>query len=141
MDTAGDVSFSAFEKINPYIDRYFFDLKASNSYDYRKIIGGNFDRIISNMKRLIYLGKRTHIRIPLIPNFNTSDEYIDSMCELIGKTGASQVELLPFHRLGCGKYTALGIDYPYRNCPPLTADETAAIASKYKRYFSVKTEA
>ena len=35
--------------------------------------------------------------------------------------GVSRVELLPFHRMGSGKYDALGIPYAYRSVDPPSA--------------------
>lgn len=52
----------------------------------------------------------------------------------------NEVDLLPFHRLGSGKYTVLGMKYPYEKIKPLTSEELDRIAGKYKEYFNVKIE-
>ena len=54
--------------------------------------------------------------------------------------GVNAVDLLPFHRLGSGKYKALGIEYPYEKTEPMTSDEINNIANKYREYFKVKIE-
>lgn len=38
-----------------------------------------------------------------------------------------QVELLPFHHLGAGKYESLGLDYPSRGLTPPGAEAMAEL--------------
>lgn len=140
IDTTACVPYEALEKVAPYCDKYFIDFKASNENDYKNVIKGNFEQLCSNIKRVIENSWKYTIRIPLIPDFNTSDEYIDSMIEQLTSFGVKKVDLLPFHRLGSGKYKALGLKYPYEKTEQLSADEIGEIAEKYKKYFTVKIE-
>lgn len=139
VDTAGNVPFDSFEKINNFVDTYYFDLKCACAEDYKKI-GGDFDRIVNNIKNLIVSGADLHIRIPLIPGFNTSDDYVEKMCTVIKSTGAENVDLLPFHRLGSSKYTAIGLDYKYKDIEPMTKEQIAHIEEIYKKSFITKIE-
>ena len=140
IDTAGDVPFENFEKILPYCDGFLFDYKTASAEKYRDVIGGDHDRIYANLRRLIGLGANVHVRIPLIPGFNTDDGDIRAICDLLGRIGVKAVELLPFHRLGSGKYEAMGLDYPYKNTSPLTKAEIGHIAEAYSANFNVKVE-
>ena len=140
IDTSACVDFKAFEETSSYCDRYFIDFKASNEDDYKNVINGDFTTVCENIKRVIQNGWKFNIRIPLIPSFNTSDEYVESMIKLLIFLGVKKVDLLPFHRLGSGKYKALRLKYPYEKTEPLTAEEIEMIAGKYKQYFTVKTE-
>ena len=80
------------------------------------------------------------IRIPLIPQFNTAREETQRICGHLYNMGISEVELLPFHRLGSAKYEAMGLAYAYKATPPLTSTEILHIEAVYKTYYSVKTE-
>lgn len=139
IDTAGNVPFSAFEKIAPFADEYYFDWKACNERDYASL-GGDYNLIFSNLQRLAAEGKNLTARVPLIPGFNSGDEYSAEMCECLRKAGVKKVGLLPFHRLGSGKYAALGREYAYRSCPPMTVKEAESAAKIYKKYFDVYIE-
>ena len=58
------------------------------------------------------------VRIPVIPNHNDSSEYLEKCSELLADCGVKKVELLPFHRLGSGKYDAIGKEYEYEKYLP-----------------------
>jgi len=44
-DTAGNVRYSEFEKIIPYTDVFYYDVKCADAGDYEKFAGGNFELI------------------------------------------------------------------------------------------------
>jgi len=46
---------------------------------------------------------------------------------LSGITGVEQVELLPFHHLGAGKYASLGLEYPSKALTPPSEEHMAAL--------------
>lgn len=139
IDTAGNVPYANFERMNLRADEYYFDLKAANAQDYRKL-GGDFGLITANLARLIADGMSVRARIPLIPGFNMSDEYADAMCECLRSCGVTRVDLLPFHRLGSSKYEALGLEYAYRDVAPPDSASVSAIARRYEKYFEVRIE-
>lgn len=139
VDTAGNVPYSYFERMNPFADMYYYDLKAANAEDYA-VLGGDFDLITENLRRLTADKMNVHARVVLIPDFNTAPEYIDSMCSCLLSAGVSNVDLLPFHRLGSSKYEALGLSYSYRDVEVLDSERVSFIARRYSRYFKVKIE-
>ena len=62
------------------------------------------------------------------------------MCAQLRAAGVETVDLLPFHRMGIGKYEAMGLSYAYADVQPLSQGEIARIESIYKQYFTVKIE-
>ena len=140
IDTSACVPFESFEKTAPYCDKFFIDFKASNEDDYKNVLHGDFNAVCNNIRNVIANGRDFNIRIPLIPGFNTSDEYVEDMIKVLLFLGVKSVDLLPFHRLASGKYKALGIKYPYENTKPLTAENSKKTADKYKQYFNIKIE-
>lgn len=140
VDTAGDVDFNNFEKVIPYTDTFFFDIKAANEQDYREYTGGNFQNILSNLRRLIERNCDVVVRIPIIPKHNFSEEYMRSTCELLKSVGVKEVNLLPFHRLGSTKYSALGFEYDYKDVETLQKSELNDLFNVCKQYFKAKID-
>ena len=140
LDTAGDVPYSEFRKVEAYVDEYFYDWKAADRKDYERVIGGNYEQIYDNLCKLIAEGKKVRVRIPLIEGFNTDREYSEKMCACLQKAGAYRVDLLPFHRLGSAKYADIGKKYAYGSVPSMTVCRAEEIAEIYKKYFQIKIE-
>ena len=140
LDTAGCVSWSRFEAVLPYVDTVFFDWKTSDPVFMKERVGGDLPLIKENLTRLLQTGKDVHIRIPLIPAINTTEEALTAIAADLRETGARTVALLPFHRLAAGKYEAMGLDYPYRDTPPLPAEEVSRAAAHLSELFTVYTE-
>jgi pyruvate formate lyase activating enzyme len=140
LDTAGCVAWGRFETVLPFVDTVFFDWKTSDPTFMRERIHGDLTLIKSNLARLMKTGKDVHIRIPLIPGVNTSEEALTAIASDLREAGAKTVALLPFHRLAAGKYEAMGLDYPYRDTPPLTAEEINRAAEYLSAFFTVYIE-
>ena len=85
-----------------------------------------------NLSRLIQDGKHVRLRIPLIPGFNTDPESLSALAETAALHGAQKVDLLPFHRLGSGKYKALGWAYRYADTPPLSVQEATRMGDAFR---------
>ena len=122
IDTAGCVPYSAFEKLNPVVQGYLFDFKTADPEKYKQI-GGNLQLVTENIQKLLKEDVKLYIRIPLIPGFNTDTKSLLDICKHLTSIGIQTVDLLPFHRLGSGKYEALGLDYPYAHISPLSQTE------------------
>ena len=140
LDTAGCVSWSRFEAVLPFADTVFFDWKTSDPAFMKERIGGDLALIKGNLTRLITLGVNVHVRIPLIPDVNTAEEAVAAIMTDLREVGATTVALLPFHRLAVGKYEAMGLEYPYRDTPPLPVEEAKKIADIFAPYFTAYVE-
>jgi pyruvate formate lyase activating enzyme len=140
LDTAGCVAWGRFEVVLPFVDTVFFDWKTSDPTFMSERIRGSLPLIRQNLTNLLQSGKDVHIRIPLIPAVNTSEEALIAIAADLREAGARTVALLPFHRLAAGKYEAMGLDYPYRDTPPLPAEEVSRAAAYLSEFFTVYTE-
>jgi pyruvate formate lyase activating enzyme len=125
IDTAGDVPFDTFEKIIPFVDCFYFDLK-SDIEGYNKI-GADGKHVYDNLSRLAAISK-TVARIPVIPGFNNSRDNMENFAEFLCDINIYETHLLPFHRLGSGKYKALGLKYDFEDCPPESTDNLKIFA-------------
>lgn len=136
VDTAGAVPYTEFEKMNPIVDEYIYDIKTADCEKYRNI-GGDLSIVTDNLSRLIRDGKSVRVRIPLIPDFNTDTESVNSIGKLLCSLGIEKVELLPFHRLGSSKYEAMGLNYLYKDVEPISSENIEMIKKEYCKYLKV----
>ncbi len=112
IETCGNVSWEHFERVLPWCDWIFFDLKNTNTDLHLAATGKPNTLIINNIKRLsqFFTGKLI-LRLPLITGFNDSDENIDAVISLMKETGITEINVLPLHHLGREKYVLLGRKY------------------------------
>ena len=66
------------------------------------------ERVLENFRNIQALGVRTRVRIPVIPGYNDSRENWDAVIAFLKPYPQVAVELLPYHKLGGGKYEAIG---------------------------------
>lgn len=118
VDTAGHVPFGAFEKVLPYTDLFLYDVKLLDGEKHKKYTGADNRLILENLGRLIALGARIWVRIPVIGGVNDTEEEITAIRKLLQDLGGvEQVELLPYHGLGEHKYAALGQNVEFFSVP------------------------
>lgn len=112
VDTAGNVPYEYFEKVIPYTDTFLYDIKCITESLHKEYTGISNNQILSNLKRLSnsFKGKIV-IRIPLIGGFNDTDSEILKIRDLLSSLKISNVEILPYHKMGIHKYEALNMEY------------------------------
>ena len=140
IDTAGCVAYSEFRKINPYVDCYFYDIKTADEEKYSKIVGGSIKRILDNFKSLRRDGKEVRVRIPIIPGFNADVKECERLANLLEQIGAETVDLLPFHRLGSGKYKAMNLSYAYKDLQPIDIELLRLLKKQFDQKFITNVE-
>lgn len=130
VDTAGYQPWEKFEKILPYADMFLYDVKAATSQMHKTLTGVSNELILENLKKLSDLGKRIWIRIPYIPGYN--DGEMEMIAEILKDVKFEKIEIMPFHRLGEGKYAALGIENPGFECKVPTDEEIDSTVEMFR---------
>ncbi|MBE6750747.1 MAG: glycyl-radical enzyme activating protein [Ruminococcaceae bacterium] len=111
VDTAGHVNFERFEKILPYTDMFLYDFKIFDSEKHKTYVGVGNELILENLKKLLELGAKIRIRIPVMAGVNDSVEEMNQIKEFLYSHGKPDlVELLPYHAMGENKYRAIGLE-------------------------------
>ncbi|WP_038078279.1 glycyl-radical enzyme activating protein [Treponema primitia] len=110
LDTAGNVPWSSFEKVLSWIDLVLFDIKIVDIGKHQKMTGIKNQLILENFKKLLKEKVHIWVRTPLIKDINDDEEEANERIKMfMNATNIQKIELLPFHRYGIGKYTALGM--------------------------------
>lgn len=111
VDTAGYIKWDYFEKTMPYTDMFLYDIKLATEDLHKKWTGVSNELILENIKRLsAYFNDDIIIRIPVIGGVNDNDEEMQKIADILKDVRYSDVELLPYHRLGENKYKELNIE-------------------------------
>ena len=132
VDTCGAVPWSAFEKVLNVTDLFLFDLKHPESSEHKKMTGLGNELLLENLQKLDQAGKSIEIRIPLIPDFNSTPEALTGFVEILSKLeNLTAVKILPFHRARF-KYQALDMVEPLKDMEPCS-DELAEFAREFFR--------
>lgn len=118
LDTAGNVPFSWFEEVLPYVDLILLDLKIMDGGLHKKYTGVDNRKILENAEKLLKMGVRMHIRVPLMAGINDTDQNADLLWNFVkGYPNVEEIRLLPYHTMGLEKAKSLGIDAPVFEAP------------------------
>jgi pyruvate formate lyase activating enzyme len=116
LDTAGDVEWNCFEEVLDYLDLILYDLKAVDRDLHRKLTGCENDLILMNLRKLAKCDFPLRIRMIVVPGLN--DNHLDFLARMEiakGLKSVQQVDILPYHRYGAGKYSRLGLNNPLKS--------------------------
>lgn len=143
IETCGHTRMDRMLNIAEYVDLFLFDLKHMDPVRHNELTGISNERILANLKELLRLGYKVHIRMPMLKQINCSREEIQAIIDFLlpfkDLPNFHGIDLLPYHKLGVNKYGQLGIEYPVEGDPSLSDEELDQIESWIKEYdFPVK---
>ena len=122
LDTSGFTSVATLKKIIPLTQLFLFDLKTLNPELHYNEVGVPLENVLNNFKLIKDYGKRTRLRIPVIPGFNFTDENLDLYLKFItnNKDRLERIHLLPYHSIADHKYIKVGRVNNFKYKPSLT---------------------
>ena len=115
LDTCGYTDEGTFERILEAVDLVLFDIKHMDPRRHKEFTGVDNEIILRNAVIAARKAKELIFRVPLIPGCNDSEENIRAVGKLAVELKVPEVDLLPYHRLGVGKFAALGRRYELPN--------------------------
>ena len=113
IDTCGYVPYEKLESLLPYVDTFLYDVKVMDPEIHRKYIGTDNKLILENLVRLAKDGARIYIRIPVIREVNGNEKNMKETIAFLKEHDIQppQINLLPYHDTGSGKYPKLDMEY------------------------------
>ncbi len=114
IETSGAFDYDVFaEKLLPYVDLVFFDVKVMDDTASRRYLGQSNQRALDNLRKLLReAGVEVRPRIPLIPGLTDGKQNLEAIVEMLRRFGANEVQLLPYNPLGLAMYSQLGRPVP-----------------------------
>ena len=140
VDTCGQAPWDVWATLLPYVDMILYDLKEMDPARHQQGVGVSNALILDNLGRLARAGKSIIVRRPVIPGYNDDEASIHALARFVKELGTiCEVDLLPYHRFGRGKYERLGMDYPMGEEPSMKDEEVAGLRDILVSYgFEVK---
>jgi pyruvate formate lyase activating enzyme len=131
IETCAYGEYSAIEKLLPYLDTIYVDMKNMSNEDHILHTGASNITILENIRRIAGGFNGLRIRIPLIPGVNMDEGQIIAAARFCRTLDRLEfVEFLPYHRLGNETYRRLG-----RKAPVYVPPENDSVNS-VKKIFS-----
>jgi pyruvate formate lyase activating enzyme len=142
LETCGYFSYDVFrQKILPYIDLVYFDVKIAEPDIHQKYTGKSNRKILDNLRRL--LKERPSVvcpRIPLIPGITATRENLSAIVELLCDAGAEDVTLLPYNPLGIEMAVKLGRTKASLPETFMTPDEEKEVVAMFQTILEERQE-
>lgn len=125
LDTAGLFDFDKIRPLLDDVDLVLYDIKAFDCKLHRDLTGVDNMIILKNAKKIAELNKAMIIRLVIVPTLNDDEADIIKRLNFIKSLGNSvkQVDILKYHKLGIGKYHALGIPYQLEDIPAISDEQ------------------
>ncbi len=132
-ETAGHLPPDQLGRLAGLIDLFLFDLKSADEVRHRELTGRSNRLILENLKALVSRDHRVEVRMPVVPGHNDDEDNLVRTARILASLGIPSITLLPYHRLGEGKFVKVVAPYePIVSHPP-RAEEMNAAADIMKR--------
>jgi len=120
LDTSGYVDAEILLKASEKVDLILYDIKLFDDTVHTEYTGNSVCPVLDNLKQLSKQKINISLRFPLIPQMTDTDENIGGIIAFLKKeTIYRDIHILPFHKAGEPKYTALNrINYLQGTQPP-----------------------
>lgn len=128
VDTSLAVAWEDIDRVREYVDLFLVDVKHSEQQEVRA------KEVLENLRRLAGHA-RVWVRIPVIPDWNASDEEMGRIAAALDSLGSGieKVCLLPFHKTAEMRYKYLNREWEHY---PNMDDVPEADLASYEKLFA-----
>lgn len=128
LDTCGYAPWNHLESIKDKIDLFLYDLKIIEDKKHQKFTGVSNEKILTNLKKLDQEHKNIIIRFPVIPSITDTTKNLNELnAFLTTLISVKEINLLPYHKIGVGKYQQLQLVNPLENLEPPSSEQLSQI--------------
>ena len=131
VETEGAYGLEKLQQALPWIDLVYHDVKHCDGKKLKQFTGGDLEEIEEHLRYLKTTDVPVVIRVPVIPGFNQGD--LEDIRFYVRHLGFEQMQLLPFHPMGKGKWHKLDRRYPYEQTPMMDKEIRADFADEGTR--------
>ena len=129
LDTAGLLETETLLKLTQVFDLVLYDIKAFDAAIHKRCTGVDNRLILENARRLAERNMPMIVRMIVVPGMNDDPADITARLRFVKSLGScvKQVDLLPYHNLGEGKYDKLGMTYELHHIGKMSEERMEAI--------------
>ena len=141
VETCGLGPWERIAGLAPLTDLFLYDIKVVDPMKHQELCKADNSTILDNARKLAANDVKIIFRTPIIPGLNDTLDDLRRLGEFIlSLPGERQLELMPYHRIGSGKYQALGMQYPliHIEAPDNLDEQKAALTSMGVKLVSPK---
>jgi pyruvate formate lyase activating enzyme len=109
IETCGACAWETLERLLPYSDLVFYDLKLMDEEEHRRWTGASNQQILENAARLS--GRAVEVRVPLIPGITDTEENLRAIFAFMRRVGLKSAALLPYNTSSKAKYEWLDLPF------------------------------
>jgi pyruvate-formate lyase-activating enzyme len=134
LDTSGYASDRTIVRMVGLVDLWLYDVKATGDRDHRRLTGVGAGRILRNLERLLTMGERVRLRIPLVPGVNDTDEHLGHVARIAAShPELDGIDVFPYHAWGVEKAPEVGATLPYAALPTTSREAAADLVTRLHR--------
>lgn len=115
------------------VDLILYDIKLIDDIKHKFYTGVSNATILDNAISLASkFPNKLLFRYPLITGINDTEKDLKLLIEFLGKLSYPRIEILPYHRLGVGKYSKIGKEYSLEYLFPPPEKEVEELQRRLK---------
>ncbi|MBF0281174.1 MAG: pyruvate formate lyase-activating protein [Zetaproteobacteria bacterium] len=119
LDTQGFLAAHLEDAWFDDIDLVMLDIKHIDPQKYLALTSQPLQPTLIFAKRLAAMRKKIWIRYVLVPGYTDDYDDVETLADfVVTLSGVERVEVLPFHKMGEGKWQQLGYPYQLTDVPP-----------------------
>jgi pyruvate formate lyase activating enzyme len=124
LETSCLCPWATVERFLPLVDYWMCDIKHIDAQRHRELTGADNTLILNNLRQLCASGARVLLRLPLIPGLNDQEEALLQLGAFVAELAPSEgLEVMPYHRIGTGKYGRMDKEYSLTDLPEASDDD------------------
>lgn len=141
VDTSGFGKRETILEIAPYTDLFLWDLKESSEERHLAFTGVSSLPIQENLRLVNALGAKVILRCPIIPGLNDREDHLEGIATTVAEFSCIRaVNIMAFHKLGDGKYTAFDMKNRTLDIPAMQKSEAERIAEVLREKIAEKID-
>lgn len=137
LETACCTDYEIFRRVAAPADVILADIKQMDDARHLAVLGMSNQVILDNIRRSASEKKQIIIRVPVIPGFNSDQKNLRETAAFCKTAGIGEINLLPYHEMGVGKYKKLGRPYTLQAIHPPAKAVLLEQAGKLEQEFGI----
>jgi pyruvate formate lyase activating enzyme len=133
METCGVCAWGKLEKLLPFLDLVYFDLKLIDPDAHKRFTAASNRSILANARKLVESPVEVLFRLPLVPGITATEQNLSSIIDLLNEFEQDRVHLLPYHKMGESKLERIDSPLEPLNLQPFSDEEIARFKALFEK--------